>query len=185
MAEGGINAALDTMGQHDEPALHEEETYKAGRFLACREAVHRLTHSAPKIVNTSCMGYVSQPKRRRNDPAAPFGGQTKKRTAFASASTGKQLMYTLATRARFFEAGRMIRHITGFRFLKLMMETDRQKASSLMNYKRTGFPIFPLLPSSCIRRLNGLSGNATGSVLNTGNVTASLLQTVFLQLTWR
>ena len=36
MAEGGINAALDTMGQHDEPALHEEETYKAGRFLACR-----------------------------------------------------------------------------------------------------------------------------------------------------
>lgn len=128
MAEGGINAALDTMGQHDEPALHEEETYKAGRFLACREAVHRLTHSAPKIVNTLfAWGMSLNLNEDGTIQQRPFGGQTKKRTAFASASTGKQLMYTLATRARFFEAGRMIRHITGFRFLKLMMENGPGK----------------------------------------------------------
>lgn len=32
MAEGGINAALDTMGQHDEPALHEEKHTKRAAF---------------------------------------------------------------------------------------------------------------------------------------------------------
>ena len=172
MAEGGINAALDTMGQHDEPALHEEETYKAGRFLACREAVHRLTHSAPQIVNTLfAWGMSLNLSEDGTIQQRPFGGQTKKRTAFASASTGKQLMYTLAARARFFEAGRMIRHITGFRFLKLM--TAKGVLVNELQKNRVSY-----IPASAViiasGGLNGLFGNATGSVLNTGNVTASL-----------
>lgn len=176
MAEGGINAALDTMGQHDEPALHEEETYKAGRFVACREAVHRLTHSAPKIVNTLfAWGMSLNLNEDGTIQQRPFGGQTKKRTAFASASTGKQLMYTLATRARFFEAGRMIRHITGFRFLKLMMENGQAKGvlvNELQKNRVSYIPASAVIIAS--GGLNGLFGNATGSVLNTGNVTASL-----------
>lgn len=176
MAEGGINAALDTMGQHDEPTLHEEETYKAGRFLACREAVHRLTHSAPQIVNTLFeWGMSLNLNEDGTIQQRPFGGQTKKRTAFASASTGKQLMYTLATRARFFEAGRMIRHITGFRFLKLMTENGQAKGvlvNELQKNKVSYIPASAVIIAS--GGLNGLFGNATGSVLNTGNVTASL-----------
>lgn len=79
MAEGGINAALDTMGQHDEPVLHEEETYKAGRFLACREAVRRLTHSAPQIVNTLfAWGMSLNLNEDGTIQQRPFGGQTKK-----------------------------------------------------------------------------------------------------------
>lgn len=57
-------------------------------------------------------------------------------------------MYTLAARARFFEAGRMIRHITGFRFLKLMTENGQAKGVLINELQKTGFPIFPLPPSS-------------------------------------
>lgn len=90
MAEGGINAALDTMGQHDEPALHEEETYKAGRFLACREAVHRLTHSAPKIVNTLfAWGMSLNLNEDGTIQQRPFGGQTKKKNRFRFCQYGK------------------------------------------------------------------------------------------------
>lgn len=176
MAEGGINAALNTMGQCDTPALHEAETYKAGRFLACREAVRRLTHDAPQIVsalyewgmsfNLNSNGTIQQ---------RSFGGQTKKRTAFASASTGKQLMYTLSTRARPFEASGMIKRFTGFRFLKLITKESKAKGVLINDIQRN---ILSYLPASAIiiasGGLNGLFGNATGSMLNTGYVTSSL-----------
>ena len=128
MAEGGINAALDTMGQQDTPELHEFETYKAGRFLACREAVHRLTYGAPDIVRKLYeWGMAFNVTEDGKIALRPFGGQTKKRTAFASASTGKQLMYTLATRSRPYETCNMIKVQTGFRFLKLIQKDNCAK----------------------------------------------------------
>ena len=48
MAEGGINAAVDT--QEDSPELHAEETMKAGRYIADSKAVHQMTKEAPKII---------------------------------------------------------------------------------------------------------------------------------------
>ena len=80
-------------------------------------------------------------------------------------------MYTLATRARFFEAGRMIRHITGFRFLKLMTENGQTKGVLINELQKNRISY---IPASAViiasGGLNGLFGNATGSVLNTGNV---------------
>ena len=176
MAEGGINAALDTMGQNDTPDLHEAETYKAGRFLACKEAVHRLTFAAPDIVrmlfdwgmslNLTETGQIAQ---------RAFGGQSKKRTAFASASTGKQLMFTLATKARMYEACGMIESRIGWRFLKLVETNGRAQGVLLANTNSNQIVYVPasgvILASG---GMNGLFGNATGSVLNKGNVTASL-----------
>ena len=50
LAEGGINAALDLMGEQDSPALHFEDTMKGGVYLADPEAVRNLTENAPRIV---------------------------------------------------------------------------------------------------------------------------------------
>ncbi len=176
MAEGGINAALDTMGQQDKPGLHEAETYKAGRFLACREAVHRLTHAAPAIVRMLYdWGMALNITEDGQIALRPFGGQTKKRTAFASASTGKQLMYTLATKARRYEACGMIETRSGYRFLKLI-EKEGLATGVLVTDANTGR--IDYVPASGVilasGGMNGLFGNATGSVLNKGNVTASL-----------
>ena len=176
MAEGGINAALHTMGQDDRPELHEAETYKAGRFLACKEAVHRLTHGAPDIVRILYdWGMALNITEEGNIALRPFGGQTRKRTAFASASTGKQLMYTLATKARAYEADGRIETRTGYRFLHLVENNGRAMGVLLVS-ARTGQIVYA--PASGVilasGGMNGLFGNATGSVLNKGNVTASL-----------
>lgn len=69
----------------------------------------------------------------------------------------------------------MIRHITGFRFLKLMMENGQAKGvlvNELQKNRVSYIPASAVIIAS--GGLNGLFGNATGSVLNTGNVTASL-----------
>ena len=176
MAEGGINAALDTMGQGDEPALHEAETYKAGRFLACREAVHRLTFMAPHIVRTLYQwGMAFNIQENQELALRSFGGQSKKRTAFASASTGKQLMYTLATRARAYEATGMIQRMVGYRFLKLLQQDNTVQGVIIF---AKGTKQLTYVPASAVIMasggMNGLFGNATGSVLNSGHVTASL-----------
>lgn len=176
MAEGGINAALDTMGQQDTPELHEFETYKAGRFLACREAVHRLTYGAPDIVRKLYeWGMAFNVTEDGKIALRPFGGQTKKRTAFASASTGKQLMYTLATRSRPYETCNMIKVQTGFRFLKLIQKDNCAKG--ILVCEKDTNQIFYLPASGIIIAsggMNRLFGNATGSILNSGLVTASL-----------
>lgn len=176
MAEGGINAALNTMGQDDRPELHEAETYKAGRFLACREAVHRLTQGAPKIVRRLYDWGMSLNLTDDGQIALrPFGGQTKKRTAFAAASTGKQLMYTLATKAREYEASGMIECHTGCRFFKLVEDDGTALGVLIVDVNANRISYVPasgvILASG---GMNGLFGNATGSVLNKGNVTASL-----------
>ena len=176
MAEGGINAALNTMGQDDTPELHAAETYKAGRFLACREAVRRLALGAPDIVRMLYDWGMSLNLTETGQIALrPFGGQSKKRTAFASASTGKQLMFTLAGRVRMFEADGTVESRSGYRFLKLVEDHGRALGVLIININTNQIHYIPasgvILASG---GMNGLFGNATGSVLNKGNVTASL-----------
>ena len=50
LAEGGINAALDTMGEGDTTELHFEETMRGGVQLADPIAVRALTENAPEVV---------------------------------------------------------------------------------------------------------------------------------------
>ena len=50
LAEGGMNAALDTMGEGDAPSFHFEDTMKGGVYLADPNAVKGLDGSAPQII---------------------------------------------------------------------------------------------------------------------------------------
>ena len=50
LAEGGINGALNTMGENDTPSYHMEDTLRAGVYLADEEAVRGLTKEAPRII---------------------------------------------------------------------------------------------------------------------------------------
>ncbi|MBP5280679.1 MAG: FAD-binding protein, partial [Erysipelotrichaceae bacterium] len=51
LAEGGINAALNTMGEDDSVDQHYEDTMKGGAYLADPETVKGLTENAIEIVN--------------------------------------------------------------------------------------------------------------------------------------
>ena len=173
MAEGGINAAMDT--QRDCPELHAEETMKAGRYIADSKAVHQMTEEAPKIIKDlfeSGMAFTLNENKKPDVRA--FGGQSVKRTFFAASNTGKQLMYVLIDQVRRYEAEGLIERLTGWEFLKLLCD-EKQAYGCILTHKVTQQE--KILYGKVVIAsggLNGMFGNATGSVRNTGAVTANL-----------
>lgn len=178
MAEGGINAALDDMDEGDTPLLHEEDTWKAGRFLADKEAIRGLTEAAPGIVRRLYDEGMSFNLREDGRIAQrPFGGQTRRRTAFASSSTGKQLMYTMTRAVLRWEGEGLVQRMTGWRFLRLVQKDGAAGGVILYNEDENRLQYLPAAGVIIAAGgMNGLFGNATGSVLNTGAVEASLFR---------
>ena len=173
MAEGGINAAVNT--ETDSPKLHAEETMKAGRYIADPKAVAQMTEAAPQIIETlfsEGMSFTLNEEKRPDVRA--FGGQSVKRTFFAAANTGKQLMYVLIDQVRRYEAEEIIERYTGWSFLKLLYDGDQAYGCVLVypiTQEKKNFYGKVLITSG---GLNGMFGNATGSVRNTGAVSANL-----------
>ncbi len=179
MAAGGINAALATMGEEDSPALHAEDTLKAGHYLANKEAVKNLTEAAPGIVRNLLakgMSFTLKPNTNEIQLRA-FGGQSRKRTAYADAMTGRQLVHTLSSQLRRYEAEGIVKRLSNHYFLKLHVEDGA--VCGVYIYNRDIDEISFIETCGVIIAcggMNGLFGNTTGSVLNTGAVIASLLE---------
>ena len=173
MAEGGINAAANT--ETDSPELHETETIKAGRFIADPKAVRQMTVAAPKIIERLFSdGMTFTLNEDKKPDVRAFGGQSVKRTFFAAANTGKQLMYVLIDQVRRYEAEGIIERYTGWTFLKLLHDSDQAYGCILIHpiTQEKKYLYGKVLIAS--GGLNGIFGNATGSVRNTGAVSANL-----------
>ncbi len=122
LAEGGINAALDTMGEDDTRDLHFEETMRGGAYLADPVAVKALTDGAPGIVERLAAAGV--PFSRNPDGSLmlrSFGGQKKKRTAFAQSSTGKMIMTALIDAVRRYEAAGLVERLPHHTMIRLLI----------------------------------------------------------------
>ena len=173
MAEGGINAAL--VSETDSPALHAEETLRAGRYIADPEAVRDLTDAAPEIIEKLLSAGMSFSVNSDGRPdVRAFGGQSVKRTFYAASNTGKQLMHTLTGQSRRYEAAGLIRRMTGWLFLRLICEDNTAYGCELLHAftqeKKTLYGRVIIASGGP----GGLFGNATGSVRNTGAVSAGL-----------
>ncbi len=173
MAEGGINAAAGM--ETDSPELHAEETMKAGRYIADPNAVGKMTAAAPDIVAALFSAGMAFTLNEKNKPdVRAFGGQSVKRTFFAAANTGKQLMDVLTGQVRRYEAEGLVKRYTGWTFFKLLHDGNQAYGCILFHpatqEKRAVYG--KVLAAS--GGLNGMFGNATGSVRNTGAVTARL-----------
>ena len=108
MAEGGINAAFPS--DMDSPALHAEETLRAGRYLADPAAVRDRAENASGIIKelvTIGMSFTLSSEGKPDVRA--FGGQSVKRTYYAASNTGKQLMHTLIAQVRRYEVEGTVR----------------------------------------------------------------------------
>lgn len=173
MAEGGINAVVDT--QEDSPELHAEETMKAGRYIADSKAVYQMTKEAPKIIKDLFeAGMAFTLNENKKPDVRAFGGQSVKRTFFAASNTGKQLMYVMIDQVRRYEAEGLVERLTGWEFLKLLCD-EKQAYGCILTHKVTQQE--KILYGKVVIAsggLNGMFGNATGSVKNTGAVTANL-----------
>ena len=105
-AQGGINSVNDQTRQlGDHESKHFDDTVYGGDFLQHQPPVKEMTDWGPKIIelmdrlgvpfNRTSEGYID---RRR------FGGTLYKRTAFAGATTGQQLLYALDEQVRRWES---------------------------------------------------------------------------------
>lgn len=105
-AQGGINSVNDqTRQEGDNEWKHFDDTIYGGDFLQNQPPVKEMAYWAPKVIdlmdrlgvtfNRTPEGFID---RRR------FGGTLYKRTAFAGATTGQQLLYALDEQVRRAEA---------------------------------------------------------------------------------
>ena len=118
-AQGGINSVNDQTRQlGDDEWKHFDDTVYGGDFLQHQPPVKEMAYWAPKIIdlmdrlgvtfNRTKEGFLD---RRR------FGGTLYKRTAFAGATTGQQLLYALDEQVRRWESEGRIRKFEFWDFL--------------------------------------------------------------------
>ncbi|MCH8922668.1 MAG: succinate dehydrogenase flavoprotein subunit [Planctomycetes bacterium] len=118
-AQGGINSVnARTRQLGDSEDLHVDDTVYGGDFLQHQPPVKEMAYWAPKIIdlmdrlgvtfNRTSEGYLDN---RR------FGGTLFKRTAFAGATTGQQLLYALDEQVRRWEAEGRVKKFESWNYL--------------------------------------------------------------------
>lgn len=176
MAEGGINASLDTMGEDDSPEEHFADTMKGGVYLADPNAVWNLCSKAPETVGLLCSMGAALKMKDGKPVLRHFGGQKKKRTAYAKSSTGKILMTALIDAVRRYEAEGIVKRYSHCRLYSLNI-ADGSCRGVIVNDLHTGKLI--RMNGSVILASGGMNslfpGLTTGSTVNTGDVTAMAL----------
>jgi succinate dehydrogenase / fumarate reductase flavoprotein subunit len=105
-AQGGINATNDIARQQGYSEwMHFDETALGGDFLADQPPVLEMCQWAPKIIDLlDRMGVPFNRTPEGQRALRLFGGSLFKRTFFAGATTGQQLLYALDEQTRRWEA---------------------------------------------------------------------------------
>jgi succinate dehydrogenase / fumarate reductase flavoprotein subunit len=125
-AQGGINSCNDQTRQlGDNEWKHFDDTVYGGDFLQHQPPVQEMAYWAPKIIdlmdrlgvtfNRTQEGFLD---RRR------FGGTLYKRTAFAGATTGQQLLYALDEQVRRWEAEGLVKKYEFWDFLGPIVDAE-------------------------------------------------------------
>ena len=112
-AQGGINACNEVARQQGYSEYqHFDETIYGGDFLADQGPVLEMATWAPKIIDLlDRMGVPFNRTNEGNRDLRLFGGSLFKRTHFAGATTGQQLLYALDEQTRRWEAeGRVTKY---------------------------------------------------------------------------
>ena len=174
LAEGGINASLNTMGERDTPAEHFADTMKGGCFLASERAVCSLTENAPSIVKE--LAALGVPFNAENGRLLlrNFGGQKKKRTAHAKSSTGKMIMTALIDEARKYEAEGLIRRFPNHELTGIDVQDNALASLTVRDSYSRKHLRFTGAAILCTGGLNGFfESMTTGMMQNTGNAAAA------------
>lgn len=122
-AQGGINAAMNLMGEDDSPIIHAYDTIKGGDFLANQPAVLEMCLSGPAIIHMlDRFGCPFNRTAEGNLDFRRFGGTLYNRTAFCGASTGQQMLYSLDEQVRRHEAQGRVEKFENHEFLRLVLD---------------------------------------------------------------
>ncbi len=126
-AQGGINACNDVARQQGYSEYeHFDETIYGGDFLADQHPVLEMANWAPKIIDL--LDRMGVPFNRTSEGFRDlrlFGGSLFKRTHFAGATTGQQLIYALDEQARRYESEGKVTKYEYWEFLRPVIEEGR------------------------------------------------------------
>lgn len=176
MAAGGINAVLPSCDPGDSVRLHIQETLESGCRIGGEKAVSALCADAPAIIGwLESIGVVFS--RDENGQAAKraFGGQSRKRTIYAGASTGKQIVTALIQEARKWECRGLIQRRLGLRFHTALIRDGA--CYGVLCYSEAEKRLIPFYADAVVMATGGqncLFGKTTGSTLCDGYGAAML-----------
>jgi succinate dehydrogenase / fumarate reductase flavoprotein subunit len=172
-AQGGINAATDPHGQGDSTWEHFDDTIYGGDFLANQTPVKGMCEAAPAIIDLlDRMGVTFNRTSEGRLDVRAFGGAKFKRTAFAGATTGQQLMYALDEQVRRFEAQGLVTKYEFWEFLVPVIDDDR-RCRGIVAMSLDGMDV-RAFPADAVIMATGGPGlvygtNTTNSFINTGS----------------
>ncbi len=124
-AQGGINAAINSIGENDSPLIHAYDTIKGGDFLANQPPILEMCMAAPKIIHM--LDRFGCPFNRTPEGFLDFrrfGGTLYNRTAFCGASTGQQLLYSLDEQVRRWESKGRVTKKEHHEFMRLVLNEE-------------------------------------------------------------
>ena len=175
-AQGGINAVLDTKGEGDTVWEHIDDTIYGGDFLANQTMVARMCEAAPAIVNLfDRIGVMFNRTPEGLLDLRRFGGTQKRRTAFAGATTGQQLLYALDEQVRAQEVAGMVCRYEFWTFVSAILDEGACKgivAQDLASMEIRAFPADAVVVAT--GGCGAIFGKSTNSTINTGYVAAKL-----------
>ena len=124
-AQGGINAVLDVKGQSDSIQQHIIDTIKGGDYLSDQPPIKSLCEEAPGLIRTfDRMGVTFSRTPEGIMDQRLFGGVKNRRTCFAGATTGQQLLYAVDEQVRAYEAKGMVKKYEFWDFLSLVLDDE-------------------------------------------------------------
>lgn len=125
-AQGGINSVNKlTRAQGDSEWLHLDDTVYGGDFLNNQPPVKEMCDWGPRIIDL--LDRLGVPFNRNQEGTLDqrrFGGTLYKRTAFAGATTGQQLLYALDEQVRRWEAEGLVTKYEFWDFLGPILDDN-------------------------------------------------------------
>jgi len=179
-AQGGINSCNDQTRQlGDDEWKHFDDTVYGGDFLNHQPPVKEMAYWAPKVIDL--MDRLGVPFNRTGEgfiDRRRFGGTLYKRTAFAGATTGQQLLYALDEQVRRREADGSVRKFEFWDFLAPILDDSGRcrgaVAQDMVSMEIRAFPADAVVVATGGCGL--LYGRSTMSVFCTGSAASRCFQ---------
>ncbi|WP_409994568.1 succinate dehydrogenase flavoprotein subunit [Rhodopirellula sp. MGV] len=179
-AQGGINSCNDQTRQlGDNEFKHFDDTVYGGDFLNHQPPVKEMADWAPKVIDL--MDRLGVPFNRTGEgfiDRRRFGGTLYKRTAFAGATTGQQLLYALDEQVRRRESEGKVRKFEFWDFQGLIQDsTGRCRgvvAQDMVSMEMRSFPADAVVVATGGCGL--VYGRSTMSVFCTGSAASRCFQ---------
>lgn len=179
-AQGGINSVNDLTRQlGDSEWKHFDDTVYGGDFLQHQPPVKAMADWAPRIIDLmDRLGVTFNRTPEGFRDQRRFGGTLYRRTAFAGATTGQQLLYALDEQVRRWECAGRVKKYESADFLGLVRD-EHGRACGCVVQDVQSMEIFALPADAVVIASGGcgaLFGRSTNSMACLGSAVSRVFQ---------